>query len=298
MKAVVYTEYGGPDVLRLADVEEPHAGPGQVRIAVRAAGVNPIDWKRRSGRMGGELGGPVIDALEASGVVDEVGEGAQARAGDAVFGFTAGGAAAEYAILQDFAAMPDSLSFEQVACLPVAAETSVRAFTVLGGLHEGGTLLINGAAGGVGVVAVQLAHARGQRVIATASERNHDFLRELGAEPTLYGDGLADRVRALGGADYVFDIAGHGPTQEMIELVGDPAKVVSIAAWGDAKLGIKLTGGSDFRAVDGLAEAAELLREGKLTVPIEETFRFADAAQAHRLSEEGHVRGKLILTPE
>src|SRR5215475_13774788 len=109
MKAVVYTEYGGPDVLHLADVEEPHAGPGQVRVAVRAVGVNPIDWKRRRGIMGGELAGPAIDALEASGVVDEVGEGAEVEVGDAVFGFSVAGAAAEFAVMQDFAAMPAAL---------------------------------------------------------------------------------------------------------------------------------------------------------------------------------------------
>jgi NADPH:quinone reductase-like Zn-dependent oxidoreductase len=299
MNAVVYTEFGGPDVLHLADVEEPHAGPGQVRIAVRAVGVNPIDYKLRSGMMGGNPGFPAIDGREASGVVDEVGEGAQAQVGDAVFGFSVAGAAAEYAVLQDFAAKPDALSFEQAAGLPVAAETSVRVFTVLGGLHEGGTLLINGAAGGVGAVGVQLARARGQRVLGTASERNFDFLRSLGAEPLLYGAGVRERALALapGGVDYVFDVAGRGPTDELIALVGDPAKVASIAAWGDAGKGIKLTGGSDFRAIDALPEAAELMREGRLQLPIEATFRFADAAQAHRLSEEGHVRGKLILTP-
>jgi NADPH:quinone reductase-like Zn-dependent oxidoreductase len=117
MRAVVYTEHGGPDVLHVADVEEPHAGPGQVRVAVRAAGVNPVDWKARSGTFPGEL--PAIDGREAAGVVDEVGEGAgDVSAGDEVFGFTIGGGAAEYVLMKDFARKPARASWEEAAGLP------------------------------------------------------------------------------------------------------------------------------------------------------------------------------------
>src|SRR5262249_50705579 len=146
--------------------------------------------------------------------------------GDEVFGFAVGGAAAELAILGDFAAKPSGMSFEEAAALPVAAETSVRVFTVLGGLTEAGTLVINGAAGGVGVIAIQLARARSQRVIGTASERNHDFLRELGAEPVTYGEGMVERIRALApeGISHAFDAAGQG-IQDLITLTGDPARV-------------------------------------------------------------------------
>jgi NADPH:quinone reductase-like Zn-dependent oxidoreductase len=190
MKAVTFTEYGGPEVLHVADVEEPHPGPGQIRIGVRAAGVNAIDWKARSGMLRAVMPAsfPVIDGREAAGVVDEVGpEVTDVAIGDEVFGFAVGGAAAEYAILDDYARRPASLSWEEAAGLPVAVETSVRVFTVLGGVHEGQTLVINGAAVGVGAAAVQLARVRGARVIGTAREPNHEFLRSLGAEPTTYG---------------------------------------------------------------------------------------------------------------
>ena len=301
MNAVVYEQYGAPEVLHVADVPAPHAGPGQVRIAVRAAGVNPVDFKQRSGAlrefMPAKL--PVIDGREAAGVVDEVGEGADAAVGEEIFGFAVGGAAAEHAVLDDFAPKPAAASWEVAAGLPVAAETSARAFGVLGGLGAGQTIVINGAAGGVGAVAVQLAVGRGARVIGTASERNHDFLRSLGAEPTTYGAGLAERVRALApdGVDLALDTAGRGAIPDLIELTGDPARVATIADFGAAELGVKVTGGAVQRALDGLAEASALIDAGRLQVPIAGTFAFADAADAHRLSEEGHVRGKLVLVP-
>jgi NADPH:quinone reductase-like Zn-dependent oxidoreductase len=302
MRAVTFSEYGGPEVLRLADVDEPHPGSGQVRVAVRAAGVNPIDWKVRSGALRDVMpvSFPVIDGREAAGVVDEVGRGAtDVSIGDEVFGFAVGGAAAERAILDDFARKPASVSWEQAAGLPVAAETSVRVFTVLGGVTEGQTLLINGAAGGVGSVAVQLARARGARVIGTAGESNQEFLRSLGAEPTTYGEGLVERVRALApdGVDLAFDTAGKGGVPDLITLTGDPARVATIADFGAAALGVKVTGGGDFRATEALDEAAELIELGRLSVPIAGTFSFSNAAEAHRISQDGHVRGKLILIP-
>jgi NADPH:quinone reductase-like Zn-dependent oxidoreductase len=302
MKAVTFTEYGGPEVLHVADADEPHPGPGQIRIAVRAAGVNPVDWKARSGAMREVMpvSFPAIDGREASGVVDEVGpDVSDVAAGDEVFGFAVGGAAAEYAVLDDFAPKPAALSWEEAAALPVAVETSVRVFNVLGGLGEGQTIVINGAAGGVGNAAVQLAVARGARVIGTAGENNHDFLRSLGAEPTTYGDGLVDRVRALApdGVDLAFDTAGQGGVPDLITLTGDPAKVATIADFSAAALGAKVTGGGDGRATEALGEAAELVDAGRLKIPVAQTFAFAEAAEAHRVSQGGHVRGKLVLVP-
>jgi NADPH:quinone reductase-like Zn-dependent oxidoreductase len=227
-----------------------------------------------------------------------VGEGASASVGDEVLGFAVGGADAERAILDDFVPKPAAASWEAAAGLPVAAETSARVFGVLGGLGANQTIVINGAAGGVGAIAVQLAVARGARVIGTASERNHDFLRSLGAEPATYGEGMADRIRALApdGVDLAFDTAGRG-IPELIELTGDAANVATIADFQAASLGVKVTGGAEGRALGGLTEATALIESGRLEVPIERTFSFADAPEAHRASETGHVRGKLVLVP-
>jgi NADPH:quinone reductase-like Zn-dependent oxidoreductase len=279
---------GGPDV------DEPHAGPGQIRIAVRAASVNPIDWKKRSGMM--QLDLPYVPGHDAAGVVDEVGDGVDGvAAGDEVFGFTAGGGGgyAEFAVLDSWAAKPAELSFEEAAGYPVAVETATRVLDLLG---DGETIVINGATGGVGTAAVQLARARGLRVIGTASESNHDTLRALGAEPTTYGDGLAERVRALGGADLAFDVAGFGAVPALIEITGSPDKVVTIAQYDAGELGVRISGGS--RAGEyALAEAAELAAQGKFSLPVARTFSFDEAAEAHRASQDGHVRGKLVLVP-
>jgi len=302
MKAVTFTEYGEPDVLHVADADAPRPGPGQVRVAVRAAGVNPIDWKARSGmiREVMPLQFPVIDGREAAGVVDEVGPDVNGVApGDEVFGFAVGGAAAEEAVLDDFARKPAGLAWEEAAALPVAVETSLRVFGLLGGVGEGQTLVVNGAAGGVGVAAVQIARARGARVIGTASEANHEFLRSLGVEPTTYGDGMADRIRALApdGVDLAFDTAGKGGIPDLVALTGDPARVATIADFGAGALGVKVTGGAEGRAPGALDEAAALVEAGRLSMPVAQTFTFAEAADAHRVSSEGHVRGKLVLVP-
>jgi NADPH:quinone reductase-like Zn-dependent oxidoreductase len=302
MKAVMFTEYGEPDVLHVAEADAPRPGPGQVRIAVRAAGVNPIDWKARSGMIRDvmPLQFPVIDGREAAGVVDEVGPDVSGVApGDEVFGFAVGGAAAEEAVLDDFARKPAGLAWEEAAALPVAVETSLRVFGLLGGVGEGQTLVVNGAAGGVGVAAVQIARARGARVIGTASEANHEFLRSLGVEPTTYGDGMADRIRALApdGVDLAFDTAGKGGIPDLVALTGDPARVATIADFGARALGVKVTGGAEGRAPGALDEAAALVEAGRLSMPVAQTFTFAEAADAHGVSFEGHVRGKLVLVP-
>jgi NADPH:quinone reductase-like Zn-dependent oxidoreductase len=283
MKAVIFDKYGDPDVLHVGEVAEPHAGPGQVRIAVRAASVNPIDWKLRSGAlqefMPVEL--PKVVGYDGAGVVDEVGEGAEASVGDEVFGFGVGNAtAAEHAVLDDFARKPAELSFEEAAGYPVAVETSVRALELLG-LEPGQTVLVNGAAGGVG----------------TAGERNHDFLCELGAEPTTYGEGLVERVGSLGGADLAFDTAGAGAIPDLVEITGSPDRVITIADYAAPQYGVRVTGGQDGRYAQALTEAARLWEEGSFTLPVEHAYPFADAAEAHRVSQAGHVRGKLVLVP-
>jgi NADPH:quinone reductase-like Zn-dependent oxidoreductase len=298
MKAVQYSEFGEPEVLRVVDVDEPHAGEGQIRVAVKGAGVNPFDWKRRGGMMGGDL--PTIPGSDVAGVVDEVGDGVTGVAvGDEVFGSSVGGASAEFALMDQYAIKPADLSWAEAAGLPLAVETSVRALDLLG-LGSGQTLLVNGAAGGVGSAAVQFARARGARVIGTASEANHEFLRSLGAEPTVYGEGLVERVRELApdGVDLALDTSGRGALPDLIEITGSPDNVVTIADFAAApELGVRLTSGSEGRSWQALGQAAQLYEEGKLSPPVAHTFTFEQAPEAHRVSQEGHVRGKLVLVP-
>jgi len=297
LKAVRFNQFGGPEVLEIVDLPDPHPGPGQVRIAVRAAGVNPSDWKKRKGLMDGEL--PQTMGHEAAGVVDELGEGvADAAVGDRVFGFSAEGAAqAELAVLSSYAPIPPSLDFPAAAALPAAIETATRALDQLG-VGSGSMLLINGASGSVGSAAVQLAVVRGGRVIGTASPANHEYLRSLGAEPVAYGEGLVERVRALAadGVDAALDVAGSGVLPELIELAGGPEQVVTIADFvGAQEHGVTFSSGDGGRAVHALAEIGELIESGRFSLPVAQTFPLAEIAEAHRVSEDGHVRGKLVL---
>lgn len=297
MKAVRFSQFGGPEVLEIVDLPDPHPGPGQIRIAVRAAGLNPSDWKKRQGLMDGEL--PQTMGYEAAGVVDELGQGVTDVAiGDRVFGLSAEGAAqAELAVLSYYAPIPPSLGYDGAAALPAAIETATRALDQLGA-GSGSMLLINGASGSVGSAAVQLAVARGARVIGTASPANHDYLRSLGAEPIAYGAGLAGRVRTLapGGVDLALDVAGSGVLPDLIELAGGPEHVVTIADFAGAREhGVRFSRGEDGRAVHALAGIGELIESGRFSLPVAQTFPLAEIAAAHRVSEDGHLRGKLVL---
>ncbi|MFJ5608703.1 NADP-dependent oxidoreductase [Streptomyces sp. NPDC093221] len=297
MKAARFSRFGGPEVLEIVDLPDPHPGPGRIRIAVRAAGLNASDWKKRKGLMDEEL--PQTLGYEAAGVVDEVGEGVtDVAVGDRVFGLCAEGAAqAELAVLSFYAPIPASLDFAGAAALPSAVETAARGLDQLG--VRGGTVLVNGASGSVGAAAVQLAVARGARVIGTASPANHDFLRSLGAEPVSYGDGLSDRVRALApdGVDTALDVAGSGALPELIALAGGPGHVVTLADFlGAREHGVTFSRGDSGRALYVLTEIGPLIEAGRFALPVARTFPLADIAQAHRLSEEGHVRGKIVLT--
>jgi NADPH:quinone reductase-like Zn-dependent oxidoreductase len=297
MRAVRFSRFGGPEVLEIVDLPDPHPGTGQVRIAVRAAGVSPGDWKKRKGLMDGEL--PQTLGHEAAGVVDELGEGvADVAAGDRVFGFSAEGAAqAELAVLSFYAPIPPSLDFPRAAALPAAVETATRALDQLGA-GAGSTLLVNGASGSVGSAAVQLAVVRGARVIGTARPASHDYLRRLGAEPVAYGQGLAGRVRALapGGVDVALDVAGSGVLPELIELAGGVGHVITVADFGGAQEhGVRFSSGDTGRAVHALGQIGELIESGRFWLPVPQTFPLAEVAQAHRVGEQGHVRGKLVL---
>ncbi|ANZ39400.1 NADPH:quinone reductase [Lentzea guizhouensis] len=299
MKAITYTEFGGPEVLRLQEVEEPHAGPGQVRLKVVAAAVNPLDHKIRNGWMPPMTPPfPVTPGLEAAGVVDEVGEGVTGvSVGDEVLGWTVTGAYAEYALAGEFAHKPEGLDWDTAAALPTAVETSVRVLEALE-VRSGDTLLLHGAAGVVGAVAVQLAVAAGATVIGTASPANHDYLRSLGATPVAYGTGLADRVRevAPNGVDAVFDAAGQGDLPVSVELRGGTDRIITIADARAGELGVTFSGGgAPFGA--RLGEYARLAADGKLAVRIADTLPLADAAKAQELSASGHAAGKILLRP-
>lgn len=296
MLAVTYRKFGDPSVLEVTTMPDPHAGPGQVRIAVRAAGVNAFDWKVRAGRFRDafETVFPAIPGLEAAGVVDEVGEGVQGiGAGDNVFGLGAR-TNAELAVLDHFAVKPAALSWPRAGGLAVAAETAVRALEILRPA-SGQTLLIEGAAGAVGSTAAQIARAGGVTVIGTASEANQGFLRSLGVLPTTYGPGLPARVAALApdGVDLVLDTSGRGSLDELIEIAGSPGNVVTIANFSAAEHGVRVT--TRTSAFHALPEAARLAEEGKLIPAIDSEFPFADAAKAHERSQGGHVRGKIVL---
>ena len=300
MRALQFTTYGGPEVLEWAEAPEPHAGPGQVRVAVRAASVNPIDWKMFSGMLAGgkPLEGTGYLGYDAAGVVDEVGEGVTGvSVGDDVLGLGQN-TQAEYALLDAWAPKPSSIDWAVAAAAGVAGETAERTLRLLG-VKAGHTIFIDGGAGGVGAVAVQMAVGRGARVIASASEANHGYLREIGAVPVLYGQGVADRVRdAAGGpVDAVLDVAGKTPIEDLISLAPEPSQVVSIANFTASEAGARLTGGgADSHPAEAMAEVAELLAQNKLVIKVQ-TFPFDRAGEAYRISQGGHVRGKLVLVP-
>jgi len=301
MKALQFSSYGGPEVLRWADAEEAHAGPGQVRIAVRAASVNPIDWKMLSGALsGGEpLAGSGFLGFDAAGVVDEVGDGVTGvSVGDDVLG-RGSNTQAEYAVLDSWATKPSSVDWAVAAAAGVAGETAERGLRLLG-VKAGDTVFVDGGAGGVGAATVQLAVARGAKVIASSSQANHDYLREIGATPVLYGGGVAARVQAAAGGpvDAVFDVAGKTPVGDLVSLVPEPSQVVSIANFDAAGAGARVTGGGgDSHPMEALALVADLLDQNKLVIAVQ-TFPFERAAEAYRISQGGHVRGKLVLVPD
>ncbi|MFJ7206140.1 NADP-dependent oxidoreductase [Streptomyces sp. NPDC098789] len=295
MKKVSFAEFGGPDVLHLIDAEEPHAGPGRIRIAVRAAGVNPVDWRLREGQTLGPrpVQLPSGVGLDAAGVVDEIGEGVEGvEIGDRVFGEGAS-TYAEFAVLGVWARMPDDLTFEEAAGYPSVVETALRVIAETG-VRPGQTLLVSGASGGVGSAVLQIARARGIKVIGTGGAANQDYLRSLGALATTYGDGWVDRVRRLGTVDAALDLAGSGVIRELVELTGDPRKVISTADLDAPQLGVRFSGTAG-SVQDALAEAVDLISRGRLHIPVEKSYPLAEAAAAHIDSQAGHTRGRRVV---
>jgi NADPH:quinone reductase-like Zn-dependent oxidoreductase len=311
---VVATRYGGPEALSVVDEPVPQPGPGEVRIAVHAAGVNPVDVKAYSGMFGTDPANlPMRLGAEAAGIVtavgeDAVGPGGPIAVGDEVIAYRASGAYAADLVVPAEAVVPKpvALSWEQAGGLMLTGATAVHALHVVSP-KDGETVLVHGGAGGVGLMAIQLAAAAGATVIATASPAKHALLAGLGAQPVAYGDGLADRVRALApnGVHAAIDTVGTDEAVDVsLELVADRNRIVTIAAFGRApEAGIVLIGGGpnadpgeDIRAAARLRLTAAA-EAGELRVLVARAYPLADVAAAHREIAAGHVTGKLVLVP-
>ncbi|CAA0124722.1 Quinone oxidoreductase 1 [Mycolicibacterium vanbaalenii] len=308
-RTVVAQAYGGPEVLAIEDIELPAPGDGQVLVDVCAAGTNPIDFKLYSGAMGDDPAAlPMPVGMEVAGVVAAVGPGAHGytgplSVGDEVIATNVRGGYSEQVVVAggDVGHKPAGLSFEEAAGLILAGATAWH-LLMKTDVGTGDTVLIHAAGGGVGLMAVQLAAARGARVIATASAARHDELRGYGAHPVAYGPGLADRVRAIGTVDAALDLVGTDEALDTsIELVADRARIATIAGFGRAgELGIAaLTGADGGQEIRNAArpELIKLADEGRLEVTVDKVFSLGEAAEAHRYLQAGHTRGKVVLVP-
>ena len=300
MRAAAFTEFGGPEVLRLTELPDPKPGPGEVRVQVRAAGVQPADVAVRQGwgPPGATVSFPQIPGNEFAGVVDLVGEGVTGWApGDDVLGFTTLTAYAELVVVpaDQLVRKPQAMPWEVAGSLSASGQTAHRALRLLE-VGKGDTVLIHAAAGGVGSIAVQLARLAGASVVGTASPANHDYLRELGAIPVTYGDGLVDRVRELApdGVDAAIDAAGGDALRTSVELVGNRDRIGTLVAMDLAdKLGVRKLRGD--RTSARLGELVSLWEQGKLAVHVRATYPLERAADAQRDVATGHGRGKVVL---
>jgi len=306
-RAVIHQTFGGPEVLELREVPEPHAGPGEVRVRVSATGLNPMDWFFSSmPEMAAQFGITVPSGFgsDFAGVVDEVGGGATGFAmGDRVYGSALGRATADFVVVKApteapemLFHTPDGISDEVASTLPVPGLTAAAALAAIG-LRSGDTVLIGGAAGGVGVFAVQLAKLAGATVIGTASQSTFAFLRQLGAEPVAYGTGLASRVRTLApdGVTAATDLFGTETAEAALALGVSPERISTIAAGPNPPGGVRATGGSDAQP-DALDRITDAILAGKITVPIAATFPIEQIRDAVTLQAKRHAHGKIVIT--
>jgi NADPH2:quinone reductase len=306
MRAVVYEEFGGADVLRVKDRPEPHIGADAVVVKVAAASLNPVDYKIREGYLRGlmDVHFPAVPAWDVSGTVVKAGlDTPELQVGDEVLAYARkdvvqDGTLAEYVAVpvRTAAKKPAGLSFEQAAALPLAGLTALQSIR-RAGLTEGQTVLVHAAAGGVGSIAVQLAVHAGARVVGTASERNHDYLRSLGAEPVAYGDGLVEAARAAApdGFDVVLDYVGGQAIETAPALLRPGGTIASITdARARDELGGQYVGVRPDSA--DLAHLANLAARGVIAVEIAATYPLEEAAAAYRELETGHTRGKIVVT--
>ncbi|MGW8885594.1 NADP-dependent oxidoreductase [Streptomyces sp. NPDC055749] len=308
MKAISYSRYGSADVMEYGELPDPKVGPDSVLVKVRAASVNPVDWKAREGYLQGGIEAvfPVIPGWDVSGVVVQPGVAVDEFAvGDEVIGyvredFLSRGTFAEYvaAPVRTLARKPLSLSFEEAAGLPLTGLTAYQVLHRTLKVRGGETVLVHAAAGGVGSMAVQLARHLGCRVIGTAGPHNHDHVRQLGAEPVEYGEGLADRLRALvpEGFDAAFDTIGGEALPASADTLKPDGRLASIA---DAEV-LAYGGKYAFVRPDAtdLTHLAELAEQGIVRVHVDRVFPLELAADAYRLNEEGRTRGKIVVAVE
>ena len=303
-RAVIYERFGGPEVLELREVPEPHAGPGEVRVRVAAAGLNPMDPGLSSRpELAAQFGISVPSGFgyDFAGVVDEAGGGVTGFAvGDRVYGGALGRAVADFVVVTTPAEAlfhtPDGISDEVASTLPVAGSTAAAALAAIG-LRSGDTILIGGAAGGVGVFAVQLATLAGATVIGSAAPGTFEFLRQLGAEPVAYGPGLADRVKALapGGVTAAADLFGTETAEAALALGVSPERISTVAAGPNPPGGVRATGGID-AGPDALPRITGAILAGQLTVPVAATFPVGQIRDAVALQAGRHVHGKVVVT--
>ncbi len=304
MKAVRYHAYGGPEVLRYEDAPRPAPGEGEVLVRVHAAGVNPVDWKIRQGgfKMPGQSF-PQIPGFDLAGTVEAVGAGVERFIpGDGVIGYLSlrrGGAYAEFAsVPQDELAPMPQIDFVRAAAVPLAALTAWQALFDTAGLESGETVLIHAGAGGVGHFAVQLAKSRGAKVIATASERNHEFLKRIGADQTI--DYKEQRFEELvHDVDVVLDSIGGETRTRSYQVLKQGGFLVSIVGAPPPKEleahGLRGAGILVQPNAKQLSEIAALIEAGKLKPEVSEVLPLCEAARAHELSQGGHTRGKIVL---
>jgi NADPH:quinone reductase-like Zn-dependent oxidoreductase len=296
--AVVMTGYGPPEVLKWAGVALSEPGEGQIRIKVKAAGISPTDLALRAGYLKAiPLPPNAVLGFEAAGTVDAVGPSVTGTStGDAVTALLFGlGGYAEYAVASIWTRRPDTVTWVDAAALPSSAEAAVGVLRQLN-VESGETLLLFGGGGSVGVIATQLAVARGVSVISVVGEHDETLAGELGATPVRYGAGVAARVRAVGAVDAVFDAAGKSVLADAIALAGGPKRVITLSDPAAADFGVTLSEPTPDRAPDALDETIALLADGWLRLRAHRSMPMQEAAEAHRQLESGNVHERIILT--
>ncbi|MEV6830103.1 NADP-dependent oxidoreductase [Amycolatopsis sp. NPDC051102] len=306
MRIVTQQALGGPEVLRVTEAPRPEPGPTEVLVRVKAAGINPVDWKVRRG--GGFLGEPPFTVgWDVAGVVEETGFGATGlEKGDEVLGMPwfprPANAYAEYvtAPSRHFVRKPAGLSFAEAAALPLAGLTAWQGLVDVAGVHKGQRVFVDAAAGGVGHLAVQIAKARGAYVIGTASAKKHEFLRELGVDEAI---DYHDTEATASDVDVYFGLVGEDSDLRWLPAIKEGSLLIGVPSG----VGDRVEKAAEARNVrtrrilvepdrGGLTGLVELVEAGQLKVHVERTFPLADAAKAHELGEAGRVSGKLVLT--